>query len=534
MWKALPSEFLGGVDPSYPDETEMLRILGGLDAVRQGEAYLAWARFQSFGVLYDRLVAARRSSDGLIVDGFADAAARISGVFAVSRFKAEQMLSDAITLRDDLPEVFGCLRDGLLTAEQAHLVVSRTDLLESGSSVTPLVDAAIAAAVRGRRGTWKRARLRDMVDRVVFRHDPDCVRERRQRELDKRGMWTENRGDGTAEISAVMSAENVRIAAQSVTALADAACERDGRTRPQRASDAMFALLTGTQFECLCDTPDCAAAIPAPATIPPADPKIVIHVVCDESALAATTPTDDDTTTARDDATATPVAFIAGHGIISADHLRDLSARADAVIKPIVPRGTEQNPDGTFTLPASAPADPYRPSAALDDGVRVRDGYCVEPGCEMSSWDSDLDHVTEFDHADPASGGQTTDDNLNAKCRRAHIHKTFGDWVDDQYRDPVTGRIVTEFITPEGYVFLGDAETLEDTFPGLRRLRFAPPGDEHPGRRRRRQRLDDDEHPTPRRTRTRAANKHARRSAERHRNRRRRHQLEHAAGDPPF
>jgi hypothetical protein len=82
------------------------------------------------------------------------------------------------------------------------------------------------------------------------------VRDRRKDALDKRGVWTHEVPVGTAELTAVMSAENVRIAAKAVGILADAVCKRDGRTKGIRQSDAMFALLTRTSFECQCDDDD--------------------------------------------------------------------------------------------------------------------------------------------------------------------------------------------------------------------------------------------------------------------------------------
>ena len=180
-------------------------------------------------------------------------------------------------------------------------------------------------------------------------------------------------------------------------------------------------------------------------------------------------------------------------------------------------------------------AHPYRPSTALDEAVRCRDGYCADPGCAHSAWTADNDHVTEYDHHNPEAGGHTSYENLNTKCRYGHIQKTFGNWIDDQYRDPATGRLVTEYITPEGFVIPGDAETFEDTFPGLRRLRFTPPATGDPPPRRIKPPEANPRH------RTRAANKHARRRAERHRNRQRR--LTHdndqplvvdTGGPPPF
>ena len=132
-----------------------------------------------------------------------------------------------------------------------------------------------------------------------------------------------------------------------------------------------------------------------------------------------------------------------------------------------------------MVYPAALPGDPYRPTSACAEFVRVRDGYCTEPGCTRSAFTADVDHVAEYDHARPARGGATSSENLNAKCRPGHLHKTHGDWTDVQYRDD-EGRLVTEYETPEGVTLPGDAETLEDTFPNLRRIRFeqaaqAPP-----------------------------------------------------------
>ncbi|WP_461665688.1 DUF222 domain-containing protein [Gordonia sputi] len=567
---ALPLGVLGGIDPESPGDADTVAVMEGLTQLRCGEAFLGWARYQSIGVLYDRLVVERAESDGLIVDGFADAAARISGIFAVSRPQAERMLDDAIVLRDDLPQVFGCLRDGIVSVEQARLVISRTDLVRgpgTPSEVVAAVDEQIATTLRTRRGSWKRPRLRDMVDRIVFRRDPDAVRERRERALDKRGVFVDNCGDGVGEITAVMSAENVQIAVAAVRRLADAVCNGDGRTRQQRASDAMFALLSNSRFECTCASTDCTAQIPEPGTVPPADPRFVIHVVCNEAALTAPDTGENADSTAERDETErdetegdetegddgprirtarierrraevsgddVPVGFMDGYGIISAEHVRDIAARPDAVIHRVIPKGTPHYADGTYTLPAHG-ADPYRPSTALDEAIRCRDGYCVDPGCSHSAWTADNDHVTEFDHHDPRAGGQTSYENLNTKCRYGHITKTFGNWVDDQYRDPTTGRLVTEYITPEGFVIPGDAETFEDTFPGLRRIRFTSPHTTDPPR---------PQHRTPPdlpRSPTRVANKHARRRAERRRNRQRRltrdgnkRLVDDAAAPPPF
>ncbi|WP_238421294.1 HNH endonuclease signature motif containing protein [Gordonia sp. 'Campus'] len=524
-WADLPGEFLAGVDPAYPDETELCVLMDGMAAGTRGRSFLAWSQYQIIAVMYDRLVAAREDISKFVMDGHADCAARIARQEGISRRKAETLMEEALVLRDRLPEVSATLRDGVTTDWQVRLIISRTYLIAADDSVAPALDAEIARTLRKRRGVWDRARLRDMVDRLVFRHDPDAVRERRREALDGRGMWTRTLEDGTAELTGVMSAENVRIAAKAINALAESACKHDGRNRGQRNSDAMFALLTGVAFECQCDRPDCEAEIPEPGSlIAPVSTAVVIHVVTDASTLAG----------------GPGIGFLDDHGVISDEHVRDLASRDDATIKPVTPPRTRpvqavaqsiSIDDETVVYPGAQPADPYRPTTACADFVRVRDGYCTEPGCTRSAFACDLDHVAEYDHRDPSRGGSTSSENLNAKCRAGHLLKTHGDWVDVQYRDE-DGRLNTEYITPEGIILHGDAETLEDLFPNLRRIRFEQAAKAPP-----RPRVIGPED-NPSRTRTRLADKLARRRAERARNRRQR-EAEHDAerqdsfDDPP-
>ncbi len=557
-WTDLPGEYIAGVDPAHAAETDMVMLMAGLDATRRGESYLAWHRYQTIAAMTDRLITT--SASGFVMDGHADCVARIARQAGVSRRHAETLIDEALALRDRLPEVADTLRDGVLSQWQIRLVISRTELIPADDPITPALDAEIADTVRRRTGVWDRARLRDMVDRLVFRHDPDAVRQRRKDAMDQRGVWTHELPDGTAELTAVMSAENVRISAKAVAILADSVCKRDGRTQGIRRSDAMFALLTRTSFDCQCDDEQpCTADIPDPQSVLDAiHAEIVIHVVTDAATLAG----------------APGVGFLDEHGIISDEHVRDLAARPDATLTPVTPartaptyvagsgndddqRRSAQRPapaediraddattgahgeDGTdaaepdrpvettasvaVVYPATHPGNGYRPTTSCADFVRVRDGYCTEPGCTRSAFACDLDHVTEYDHTDPARGGATSSENLNAKCRPSHLFKTHGDWVDVQYRDD-DGRLVTEYETPEGVTLPGDAETLEDTFPNLRRIRFEQAAQAPPTPRV----IASD---NPERTTSRLDAKLARRRQERARNKRAREELDRL--DPP-
>ncbi|MDT0219803.1 DUF222 domain-containing protein [Gordonia sp. AC31] len=533
-WTDLPGEFLAGVDPACPADADTATHMQRLGSIRAGESYLAWCRYQTILVLCDRLLTTVGNS--YVSDGFGDIVARVSREAGITRYRAGMLVDEALCLRDRLPRVLETLRDGIIGPHQIREIIGRTHLVSDDHLLDPddpasrriieVLDESIADLLRSRSGSWSTSGLRDMIDRLVFGHDADAVRERRREALDKRGVWTENHGDGTGEITAVMAAENIRASDASVRELAASVCDRDGRTLGERKSDAMCALLTRTAFTCACGQSDCTTTPVDPAGAA-AGTEIVIHVVTDADTLAG----------------GSGPGWVDGHGVISDEHVRDLAARPDATIRPVTPvrtppshvvaggpaatgeggydddttrtaniaapqqatddADTNTNTDAggagdastpptsasssaepvssevVVVYPAALPGDPYRPTSACAEFVRVRDGYCTEPGCTRSAFTADVDHVAEYDHARPARGGATSSENLNAKCRPGHLHKTHGDWTDVQYRDD-EGRLVTEYVTPEGFVIPGEAETLEDLFPNLRRIRFeqaakAPP-----------------------------------------------------------
>ena len=87
-------------------------------------------------------------------------------------------------------------------------------------------------------------------------------------------------------------------------------------------------------------------------------------------------------------------------------------------------------------LPATQPGDQYRPSVVLDSYIRIRDCYCMWPGCDKKAWGADLDHTREYNHHDPEAGGCTHPSEMKTLCRFHHLLKTYTDWLDDQYPDP--------------------------------------------------------------------------------------------------
>jgi hypothetical protein len=107
----------------------------------------------------------------------------------------------------------------------------------------------------------------------------------------------------------------------------------------------------------------------------------------------------------------------------------------------------------------------YRPPAALDEHVRVRDKTCAAPGCTVPAARADLDHTIEY-HPQPGAPpdtplGGTDASNLGPLCRAHHRLKTVGGF---RLRQIEPG--LFEWITPTGHRYLvrpGTGRSLDTT-----------------------------------------------------------------------
>ena len=480
-------------------------LLGNMVHAAAGQAFLEWTRYRDAGELHRQLVVPHETSDRRTFDAIMQCAARIAITHSISQGAAERIVDTAVALRDRLPKVAECLRDGKLAPRYVRVIVERTDLVTDRDD-QQVVDGEIAAALR-RRGSWSPSRIRDMVDRSVYRVDPDAVRARRKAAVDARGFWTERLDDGMARVEATSTAEKAIAISRRVDALARAVCDKDGRTLAARKSDAHFCLVMGVAWECQCGSDDCDAptiddAAPAPRTVPGTGSSMTLHVICDLETVAG----DGETP-----------CFLDGYGVISPAHLEELLDEPGVTIAPIGHRDAPLAPH--------SPGNPYRPSTALDTVVRARSLYCDVAGCERAAWVCDIDHVHEYDHDHPAHGGQTCPGNTGSKCRLHHNLKTHTDFLDDQTigRD---GRTQSVIITPEGLTVAGPAFDGTDLFPALKDIRFTAPQNAPPA-------PGPAEEPAPTRRRPRLADKHARRQTEREHNRRTRETEEKARASDP-
>ncbi len=425
-----------------------------------GQSYLEWVRLRDAAELHNQLVAPHQASDTRSVDALSRCATRIALVNSMPQSTAERLLDAAVALRDRLPRVAECLRDGLVTASQVRTIVERTDLVTEPDHQKS-VDTDVADALR-RGGSWSAHRMRDMIDRVVFRVDPAAVRARRRAALDARSFWLERGEDGMGIISTSMTAEHSLALFRRVETVAGHVCAHDPRTPGARRSDAHFCLVMAVPWECLCGNGSCDAdSVPDPVgpanrDVATAASRTVVHVICDLETAAGD---------------GEHPGFIDGYGVVTADHIRDIINEPATRVQPI---GFDDKP-----LRPTHPKDPYRPSVALDTIVRARSLYCDMPGCSRPVWRCDLDHIDEYDHHSPDRGGQTTPAGLGPKCRFHHNLKTFTDFLDVRTIDS-GGRTGISVVTPEGLIVPGPAFTGDDLFPALRDITFdkfthAPP-----------------------------------------------------------
>ncbi|MGW5267484.1 DUF222 domain-containing protein [Rhodococcus sp. NPDC003994] len=286
-WAALDHIALG-----LPATTDLpsSQALDGLVHAAAGVAYLKWFEYQLAASMHAELVEPFEDEDRRELDAHTRCAATIATTMSITQGAARTLLTDAVALRDRLPRVAECLRDGVVTPHHIRTIVSRTELIE-GQCYAALVDADIARALR-RPGSWSPARMEAMVDMMVDRRDPDAVRARREKAKRNREFTVEMGRDGLASATDTRPAEDIVALHAAVRRLAAQVCPKDTRSKAARASDAHYALITQTGFGCNCDRPitDCRYKNIDLTKFAATAPRIVIHLVTDTTTLTGPVP----------------------------------------------------------------------------------------------------------------------------------------------------------------------------------------------------------------------------------------------------
>ncbi|NMO05316.1 DUF222 domain-containing protein, partial [Gordonia sp. TBRC 11910] len=309
-------------------------LLAEVVHVARGESYLAYEQYRRLARLHQVQVAPLIPADpggsaaiAPATRAFEDLAAMVAAALGWGDRKAQGILGEAVDLMTRLPAVAQRLRDGVITVEVARKLIERTDLISDGpaggwlptepapgetepGAVMARVDQAIAGELdQGGRGAWTPHLARDMADRIVFREEPDAVRQRRRAAKLDRRVWTSNLDDDMALLGVTMTAERVQVSVAAIRDLAARVCGNDPRTTPQRNSDVMFCLINQVPYRCACGDPaTCTSDLPGegadPAAVVPVAARTILHVVADEATVAGH---------------ADNPGYLSGHGVISGD-----------------------------------------------------------------------------------------------------------------------------------------------------------------------------------------------------------------------
>lgn len=473
---------LGLVDPD-PLLSEADQVNGQLDLlvkIAHGESFLAYRRLRAVWDIVELVLLETgeelvRSQEYDLLDPYRQSAARVATALGISRIASEQLVARADAAFSRLPTLMAQLRDGQITPMMFDTAARRTEFVSSEHIEE--VDYTVAEAIAGA-GALSRVRTENIVDRVIHQIDPDAARYRREQAERRKNVQVKPLEDGLASILVIASAEDAALAMGAVDALVDACCDRDPRSKRALRAAAAIARLRGVPFTCACDRDDCTATL-TDEGLSSQQAKIVLYAICDSRTLAG----------------GDEPGYLDGHGVISADHVRDLAQREETTVRPLDLADLSPEPvddtvrdSSTEIARTSLPSDPYRPTAATAAIARFLFGTCTTVGCTRPAWRCDLDHVEEFNQLCPEQGGPTCVCNLNPKCRWHHLLKTHGRtkivdgsvgaeagwrveswWLDDQFVDE-NGDYWTSTTTPEGYTVSQKALN-QWLFPGLRRLR---------------------------------------------------------------
>ncbi|MEJ6553416.1 DUF222 domain-containing protein [Microbacterium esteraromaticum] len=325
-------------------------------------------------------------------------AAELATALRVSDRTVQRRMVAAEVLVERFPQVWQAQGAGLITAGHARVIV------DAGSHIDD-DDARAAYATRVLEFAQDESpnRVRVIAERIAQQHQSRTLDERHEDARTHRGVWVTDGPDAMSELHVYGPSVLIHGAHDRLTEMAkaiagngqeDVNSDADPRTIAQRRFDlSMDLLLTG-----------------APAGHDTADGLLGAVSAHVSLTVPATTLMGADG----------PAAELAGRAPVDLATARALA-------------GASTGWDRVLTHPVNGgvlAVDRYRPPESLRRRLRARDQRCRFPGCGMPARGSDLDHTR-----DAAFGGETSEENLAALCRRHHVLKHQTAWHVQQLGD---------------------------------------------------------------------------------------------------
>ncbi|HZS20680.1 MAG TPA: DUF222 domain-containing protein, partial [Pseudonocardiaceae bacterium] len=352
-------------------------------------------------------------------DGWDSVAGEVAAAMGVSPKKASSQMTLALALRYRFPKVAILFAHGKVSYRVITAINWHTHLVDNERAMAK-IDGALAQRAESW-GELSDYKLTTAINYWVNRHDPDAVRRVRV-SARSRDLYV-GKKDDESETTAIwgrLYATDAAALDRRLMDLVDGVCEDDPRTIAQRRADAMGVLAAGgDRLACTCAHPHCPAAGSDGRAS-----NVVVHVITEAAALDAEPDPHMSGEFSPREHWQPPMpgaALLMGGGdkIVPAPLLAEM-IRCGATVREVqIPRGAAESG--------------YRPSAKLEEFIRVRDVTCRFPGCEEPAERCDIDHTI------PYPVGPTHPSNLKCLCRKHHLLKTFwtgpGGWHEEQLPD---------------------------------------------------------------------------------------------------
>ncbi|PJJ71816.1 uncharacterized protein DUF222 [Diaminobutyricimonas aerilata] len=328
--------------------------------------------------------------------------AEIAALLTITERAAEHLLQTGWALHDHLPGTLALFHDGSISERHAHTMAHHTNGL-TAQQIRELEEQALQVAPR-----LNPARFETRVRMLRQKITAEVAAERHREAAKARHVSVQHVDDQMAWLTAYLPAVEATAILNRLenTATGLRNDPEEERTRNQLMADTLTELLltghaTGT------------AGITA-----------TVHLTVPALTLLGHT---------------TDPAILDGFGPIDIDTARRLTADAPSFTRIL----THPETGAMLSLGRTR----YRPTAAMRDWLRLRDGTCRAPGCGRHADRCDLDHTTDWAH-----GGTTDHDNLAHLCRHHHTLKHHTPW--ELRAGPAPG--VLEWVSPLGYIHTTD------------------------------------------------------------------------------
>ncbi|MDI3196152.1 DUF222 domain-containing protein [Pseudarthrobacter sp. AL07] len=388
----------GGSGSEVPSEADPLSALGDrcldiLTLTAGVEARMAALKARA-AVKYADTVQAVASPGAPVQLQEMAVTAEVACALTIGDRAAGALLNQSQMLTTALPLTLSALRAGIISWQHARAMVDEAATLDPAGAAALEAhfldpDAPNAA---GGCTAWEMpaSRFRHRARTWRERHHTESIEKRHAKGvLDRRVEYAPDQ-DGMAWLSAYLPADQAAGIWNRTTAIARGLQGPDEpRTLTQLRADVFAAAILGSGNPAEHD----------PGQVPPPRAHVLVTVPV-FSLLGATE----------------EPAMLDGYGPIPASMARDLVANgADSFYRVLVdPR------DGA---PLEIGRANYRPTKAMRNWLRLRDGKCPFPGCSNHSLDNDADHLLAW-----AKGGTTGVSNLGQPCPKHHRLRHTSAW----------------------------------------------------------------------------------------------------------